>query len=395
MQPDFDNITATDLREDERLSLLYLEAVRRKFWPNTTTAVLDFWSFAEKALHEDKRGTPGKLFYSLIKAKNTKFVTDAMEQRAMRRITSGNRQELVDRAGGLNGLPAPTSEDTQYALFGNKPKIGYQHGVMMQCFLPQKQLPTEQREYEVNHGRAKLVIEAGRIADPNREAEWLHCGLPYGSRARLIIPFINSYAIVRKTREIDLGESLRRFLEKIGAGINDYNRKAVTQQIQSLAACQFVLGEWNEQGATTKYGRFAEEVSFWIDRDARQGLLWHQHMLLSDKYYDALHSRHVPVDMNHLVQLTRSERRMDLYSWFSYRLPSIRKGRTVRVPLRDLRPIFAPDIHSPKLFKQRLGQDLKAIAKVYRDFDIEIKGDLLLLRKSAPPVPRKIAHLIP
>ena len=63
----------------------------------------------------------------------------------------------------------------------------------------------------------------------------------------------------------------------------------------------------------------------------------------------------------------------------------------MRVPyLRDLRPIFAPDIHSPKLFKQRLGQDLKAIAKVYRDFDIEIEGDLLLLRKSAPPVPKKL-----
>jgi len=253
----------------------------------------------------------------------------------------------------------------------------------------------DQREYEVSHGRTKLVIEAGRVADPNREAEWLHCGLPYGSRARLIIPFINSYAIVRKTREIDLGDSLRCFLEKIGAGINDYNRKAVTQQIQSLAACQFILGEWNEDGATTKYGRFAEEVSFWIDRDVRQGLLWHQHMLLSDKYYKALHSRHAPVDMNHLVQLTRSERRMDLYSWFSYRLPSIRQGRVVRVPLRDLRPIFAPDIQSLKHFKLKMRQDLKAIAAVYRDFDIEIEGDLLLLRKSPPPIPRKIAHLIP
>ena len=76
MQPDLDNITAADFRDDKRLTVLYLEAVRRKFWPNTTTGVLSFWRFAEKALHEDKRGTHGKLFHALVKAKNTKFVTD-------------------------------------------------------------------------------------------------------------------------------------------------------------------------------------------------------------------------------------------------------------------------------------------------------------------------------
>ena len=264
----------------------------------------------------------------------------------------------------------------------------------MQCFLPQKPLPLEQREYEVNHGRATLVIEAGRLANPEKENEMMRCGLPYGSRARLIIPYINSYAIIRKTCEIDLGESLRRFMDKIGSPINGDNGKKVTEQVQSLAACQFILGEWNEGEATTKFGRFADEVSFWIDRDERQHTLWRQSMRLSEKYYDAIQTRHVPIDMNHLVRLTRSARRMDLYSWLSYRLPAIQKGRVVRVPLRDLRPIFAPDIQILKHFKLKLRQDLKAIAGVYRDFDIEIEGDMFLLRKSPPPVPRKIALLI-
>ena len=34
MTPDFDNINAADLSDDDRLKALYLEAVRRKFWPN-------------------------------------------------------------------------------------------------------------------------------------------------------------------------------------------------------------------------------------------------------------------------------------------------------------------------------------------------------------------------
>ena len=393
-RPDLDNIAAADLRDDEHLSLLYLEAVRRKFWPNNVIAVLEFWCLAEKTLYEDKRGTPGKLFYSLVKAKNMRFVTDAMEQRAMRRMTSSDRHTLVDRAGRLNGLAAPNSEETQYALFGDKLNIGYHHGVMMQCFLPQKRLPDNQRDYHVSHGRASLLIEAGKLANPEKMHEFIQCGLPFGSRARLIIPYINAYAVIRKTREIDLGKNLWCFMEKIGSPINGYNGKMVVKQIQALAAAQFILGEWSEDGATTKFGRFAEEVSFWIERDQNQHLLWSQSMLLSERYYDALKGRHVPIDMNHLVKLTRSERRMDLYSWFSYRLPVIQKGKVVRIPLRSIHPIFAPDNNSPKLFKQRLAQDLKAVAKVYPDFRVEVVGDMLVLQKSPPPVPRKVALLL-
>ena len=393
-QPNLNNITAADLRDDERLSLLYFEAVRRKFWPNNVTAVLEFWCLAEKALYEVKRGSPGKLFYFLVKAKNMRFITDAIEQQAMRRMTSSDRHTLVDRAGRLIGLATPYSEETHYTLFGDKPDVGYNHSVMMQCFLPQKRLPDDQRDYQVSHGRASLLIEAGRLANPEKMHEFIQCGLPFGSRARLIIPYINAYAVIRKTREIDLGKNLWCFMEKIGSPINVYNGKMVVEQIQALAAAQFILGEWSEAGATTQFGRFAEEVSFWIERDKNQHLLWSQSMLLSKRYYDALQGRHVPIDMNHLVKLTRSERRMDLYSWFSYRLPTIQKGKVVHIPLRDIRPIFAPDNNSPKLFKQRLAQDLKAVAKIYPDFRVEVVGDMLVLQKSPPPVPRKVALLL-
>ena len=54
MNPDFDNILADDLRDDDRLKTLHLEAVRRKFWPNNVRTVLEFFSFTAKALHDDK-----------------------------------------------------------------------------------------------------------------------------------------------------------------------------------------------------------------------------------------------------------------------------------------------------------------------------------------------------
>lgn len=231
-----------------------------------------------KALQDDKQGTPGKLFYGLIKAKNTRFVTDAQERRALARMASYDRQTLVQRAGELNGLPAPLREETQHALFGDRRSIGYHHGVMMQCFLPQKPLPAEQREYQITHGRVSLLIEAGRLANPKRPNEFKRCGLPYGSRARLIIPYINAYAVILKTREIDLGRSLRGFMEKIGSPTTSYNGNQVTEQIQALAAAQFILGEWSEDGTTTKYGRFAEEVSLWPEGGIADGPTIRRHV---------------------------------------------------------------------------------------------------------------------
>ena len=54
----FTSVDQADLEDDARLSDLYVEAVRRGWWPGHAAAVLDFWSLAEKALQEDSYGTP-------------------------------------------------------------------------------------------------------------------------------------------------------------------------------------------------------------------------------------------------------------------------------------------------------------------------------------------------
>ena len=396
-KPDFDNITARDLSEDDRLSALYLEAVRRKFWPNSSRDVLEFWCMAEKALAEDKQGTPGKLFYTNIKAKNTKFITDALEQRAMARMSSGNRQELIERAGGLNGLPAPTPDEVENALFGRD--IGYHHGIMMQCFLPQKRLPGKQARYQTTHGRSSLVVRAGELADHDIDHRFVQCAVPFGAKARIIMPFIVGYAVIRNTPVIDMGRSLRRFMESVNVPIGGRNGKAVTEQVNNIAAADFMLGEWSEEKVSTKYRRVASEISFWLERKPDQLTFWNPEMVLSPEFYEAIQTRRVPVDMEHLIKLATSPRRMDLYCWLSYRLPNVRKGKGVPIPLKYLQPIFAPDMDPTKptnrrSFRKRLKEDLQTLYSVYDGFNVELQGDILWLYKSKPPVPHKVVRLL-
>lgn len=388
---DFDNITASDLANDETLGMLYCEAVRRGFWVNEAGRALDFFSLAEKALQDDKRGTPGKLFYGLIKRKSLRYVTDAMEEKARKRL-AGRGQELADMAADLTLTARPVPQETQDALLGRD--IGYYHGVMMQCFLPQKEQPVEERRWSVKHGKAALAVQAGIIADREQVGEFVDCALPSGAKARLIIPYIIGYAVQRNTREIDMGGSLRRFMDKIKVPVTGPNGKALTREVQNVAAASFVIGGWSEQGVTTTKANIAEELSFWIDKQPDQRSFWRPEMVLDQRFFEAISERRVPVDMGHLVQLQRSPRRMDLYCWLSYRTPLIGRDKTIKIRLEHLQPIFAPEITTAKNFRAKLVGDLKAIASIYPDFKIEVVGDMLTLRKSPPPIPANITQLL-
>ena len=122
-KPNFDKIEPYDLQRPERLKELYIEAVRRGFWLNTEAAALNFFAFAEKALADDKYGTPGKLFYALIKQKNFYHITDGQEDRARAKLTSYERSELVDAAGSNTGLVAPANDEIQNILRGPRHRL--------------------------------------------------------------------------------------------------------------------------------------------------------------------------------------------------------------------------------------------------------------------------------
>ena len=111
--PDFDRIEAANLRDDERLPALYVDAVRRGFWPNSPQTALEFAAYAEKALADDTLGTPGRLFYGLVMRRDGAMVRQSAEDRAMARFPSRARQEVVDEA------PVSAISPT---LFGKPPK---------------------------------------------------------------------------------------------------------------------------------------------------------------------------------------------------------------------------------------------------------------------------------
>ena len=110
-------------------------------------------------------------------------------------------------------------------------------------------------------------------------------------------------------------------------------------------------------------------------------------MTLSHDVYAAIQKHRVPVDVRHLAKLARSPRRMELYTWLSYRTPQIRRGTRVPISLSALHTIFGADFARLRDFKRRLKSDLVAIHAVYREFQVELDGEVMWLEHSPPPIP--------
>ena len=396
--PNILRIIREDLEDPERLAKLYVHAVRRKYWPNNERALLEFFALAEQALADDRRGTPESLFAWQLINVHTRYISNASEVAAQRKLAKFDKISLIEDAD--KPFPKPPKSPSGWKHLADlgeateiltNEDIAYVPAIMTQVFFPQKPLPETENTFETQHGKASVLIQSGILVDPKEEDRIVYekQQVPSGSKARIILPYIVSTAIRNQQQEVDMGHSLRKFMESVGMPISGQNAKEITAQVKNIAAAWIYFSYWGEKRISMRKEFIASTVDFWIDKDERQTTLWNPTMELGDNFYNLIQVTNMPFNMHHVVRLQRSPRRMDLYLFLCHRTPRIPLGKPAHIPLGALQRIFAPDIESPRHFKARLKEDLKAILKVYPRFRIEIKGDMMTLWKSPSPIPQK------
>jgi Plasmid encoded RepA protein len=66
-------------------------------------------------------------------------------------------------------------------------------------------------------------------------------GVPYGSRARLILLYLQSEALRNKSRDIELGRSLHAWLGRLGTPIGGKSFRDVREQADRLSRCRLTF----------------------------------------------------------------------------------------------------------------------------------------------------------
>lgn len=265
--------------------------------------------------------------------------------------------------------------------------MAFMHAIMCQVGLPRSKVAG--LEFERRCGAAALSIAAGKLWDGK---QFVQQPIPYGTLPRLMLAWMNTFAVRHKTQEIPVGNSASEFLRMLGKDTSGGKKGTFTmfrQQVQALSACRMTLG-FNLAGKAYTYdGKPIGQFEAWLNGTPEQSSLWPGVVTFSDDYFKTLIAHAVPLDLRALMVLKGSALAMDVYATLADRLHRITE-RPLKLYWANLREQFGQEYQGKdpdKDFKKKFLPALKDALAVYPKAKVEKFHGGLLLCPSPPPIP--------
>jgi hypothetical protein len=171
--------------------------------------------------------------------------------------------------------------------------IGCLYSGWCQAALPHRRLADDQG-WQIDGERVCLIVEPGMRRAASGKPEPV--GVPYGSRARLILLRLQSEALRTGSREVELGKSLRDWLSRMGIPVGGASFKAVRDQTERISRCRltFEVRHGGKVGMTNQ--TTMEGTIFLESDDPGQGKLFAQTATLSEAFFQQLKRHPVPLE---------------------------------------------------------------------------------------------------
>jgi hypothetical protein len=305
------------------------------------------------------------------------------------------QQRLIDGAG--------ERDEPQTILF--------QHTVLCQTCLPFRDLGDEVRTWERLNGNVHLEVNAGKAMHPE-QGRFVPLGLPFGPKARMILMHINQEAIKQKTPEIQIQDTLSKFVRRtLNLDSKGRNMRTVKEQLARLSAASIRLGVVKDGHAVTVNSHIVSAFDIWFPKDERQRVLWPSTIRLSLDYWESLKAHAVPLDEDHIARLSHSALGLDIYAWLANRLHRVAANKPVTISWPALHGQFGQGYARIDNFRAAFKTALREVLTLYKTARIDMhedrkppriysQGGQLVLREppakgltlysSPPPVSRRI-----
>lgn len=288
--------------------------------------------------------------------------------------------------------------------------ILYQHTVLCQTCLPFRDPGDEIRTWERLNGNVHLEVNAGKAMHPE-QGRLVQLGLPFGPKARMILMHINQQALKQKTPEIEIQDSLSKFVRRtLNLDPKGRNMRIVKDQLGRLSAASITLGLVRDGHALTVNSHIVTAFDIWFPKDERQRILWPSTIRLSLDYYESLKAHAVPLDEDHIARLSHSALALDIYAWLANRLHRIPANQPARVSWVALHGQFGQGYARIDHFRAAFRVALKEVLTLYKTARLDLhqerkparvysQGGQLIMREppakgltlynSPPPVSRR------
>lgn len=287
-----------------------------------------------------------------------------------RRMVPANDRPLVDMAA---------------AVLAADPAMGITYSGFCLTALPHKKLDDGER-WERRGAFVTLTVDPGSLPDGHGGTR-VH-GVPYGSRARLILLYLQTQAIRSRCPEVELGASMRDWLGRMGIPIGGKSLRDVRDQADRISACTLTF-QWHGGHGI----RFLKDaivrggIQLWRE-DGEQPRLWVDTVRLSESFFTALLDHPVPVAEPALRELSDSSLGLDIYIWLAYRLHVL--DRATPVTWAALHQQFGGSYAELRDFRKRFRKPLAEALAVYPDAVVTVDDAGLTLHPSPPPIPERL-----
>ena len=180
----------------------------------------------------------------------------------------------------------------------------------------------------------------------------------------MILLYLQTQAVKTKSREVELGRSMRGWLERMGVAYGGETAKALREQ----SAARIVASGLRFHTLTT---------------DGQESL-WEDRVELDPMFFKALTDHPVPLLEAAIRQLRDRSMSLDLYVWLAWRLHTLSKA----TPISWLAIFgqFGEGYRELYHFKPRLTDALAAAVAAYPEARIELSEAGIVLHPSRPPV---------
>jgi hypothetical protein len=269
--------------------------------------------------------------------------------------------------------------ETAYrVLSDDAERMGFTYSGFALTSLPHK--PQQATTWRREGHNLTLVIQAG--VDRNEQS----LGLPYGSYARFILLFLQSEAIRTKSREIELGRSMRVWLSSMGLSIGGTTYKLVMAQARRISGCTLTFFADRDGTQIKSRGGFVKTEITMTNVINNQPTLWQDSVLLDEDFYRALSEHPVPLSEAALRAIGPRSLVLDIYIWLAYRLHALKKD--AEITWTALYAQFGAGVARLRDFRRYFIECLAIATAAYPDARVSIGDHGIIIRPSRPPIPK-------
>jgi len=270
------------------------------------------------------------------------------------------------------------SEDTE---------IGFIYSGWAQAALPHRRLPDD-APWQITNDRVALIVQPGLRATTHGEP--ISVGVPYGSRARLILLYLQTEALRTNSREVELGRTLHAWLRRLEIPIGGKAMAVVRDQAERISRCRLSF-QVRHGGRAGLVNQNILDTAMFVDDVDAQGSLFLETATLSQSFYEQLRQHPVPIEEAAVRQIANNSMAIDVYVWLAYRLHALQQPTCVT--WKALHAQFGRGIARMDHFKAHFRQTLDLAISVYPDAHVSEGESGVVLCPSKPPVSPRIVAL--